>query len=197
MLWIESFTQYRSDREWEYLTSWLFTSIYYPAALFIVAAVVMEKKKVLCQRSMLNTAYSVKAFEPRLNEIKGKGPYSLFCRYAILSGGGKEVRSTDWFDIRWAIVLWSFGRHGPTREWIWMRSWNYFCRQPIKQIGSRLFWICRSVMYMYSEKKDVPARARRENGNDSPSPRSTVQNRPAVLSSGVGSDRTRSNRIWS
>lgn len=43
--------------------------------------------------------------------------------------------------------------------------------------------------------KDVPARARRENGHDSPSPRSTVQKRPAVLSSGVGSDRTRSNRI--
>ena len=42
---------------------------------------------------------------------------------------------------------------------------------------------------------DVPARARRENGHDSPSPRSTVQNMPAVLSSGVGSDRTRQNRL--
>lgn len=34
---------------------------------FIVATVVMEKEFVFCQRSMLNTAYSVKAFEPRLN----------------------------------------------------------------------------------------------------------------------------------
>ena len=34
---------------------------------FIVAPVVMEKEFVFCQRSMLNTAYSVKAFEPRLN----------------------------------------------------------------------------------------------------------------------------------
>lgn len=34
---------------------------------FIVAPVVMEKELVFCQRSMLNTAYSVKAFEPRLN----------------------------------------------------------------------------------------------------------------------------------
>lgn len=34
---------------------------------FIVAPVVMEKKFVFCQRSMLNTAYSVKAFESRLN----------------------------------------------------------------------------------------------------------------------------------
>ena len=51
-------------------------------------------------------------------------------------------------------------------------------------------------MYMYSVFNfDVPARARRENGNDSPSPRSTVQNMPAALSSGVGSDRTRQNRL--
>lgn len=42
---------------------------------------------------------------------------------------------------------------------------------------------------------DVPARARRENGHDSPSSRSTVQNTPAILSSGVGSDRTRPNRL--
>jgi len=64
------------------------------------------------------------------------------------------------------------------------------------QIGSRIFLICRYVMYMYSVLNfDVPARARRENGHDSPSPRSTVQNRPAVLSSGVGSDRTRPNRL--
>ena len=42
---------------------------------------------------------------------------------------------------------------------------------------------------------DVPARARRENGRDSPSSRSTVQNTPAILSSGVGSDRTRPNRL--
>lgn len=48
----------------------------------------MEKEFVFCQRSMLNTAYSVKAFEPRLNEMLGKGPYSLFCRYAIPSGYG-------------------------------------------------------------------------------------------------------------
>lgn len=36
---------------------------------FLVAPVVMEKEFVFCQsqRSMLNTAYSVKAFEPRLN----------------------------------------------------------------------------------------------------------------------------------
>ena len=34
---------------------------------FIVATVVIEKEFVFCQRSMLNTAYSVKAFEPRLN----------------------------------------------------------------------------------------------------------------------------------
>lgn len=34
---------------------------------FIVATVVMEKQFVFCQRSMLNTAYSIKAFEPRLN----------------------------------------------------------------------------------------------------------------------------------
>lgn len=34
---------------------------------FIVATVVMEKEFFFCQRSMLNTAYSVKAFEPRLN----------------------------------------------------------------------------------------------------------------------------------
>lgn len=44
---------------------------------------------------MLNTAYSVKAFEPRLNSIKGKGPYSLFCRYAILSGYGMGERKLD------------------------------------------------------------------------------------------------------
>lgn len=51
-------------------------------------------------------------------------------------------------------------------------------------------------MYMYSVNIFyVPARARRENGHDSPSPRSTVQNMPAVLSSGVGSDRTRPNRL--
>lgn len=51
-------------------------------------------------------------------------------------------------------------------------------------------------MYMYSVfNLDVPARARRENGHDSPSPRSIVQNMPAVLSSGVGSDRTRPNRL--
>jgi len=42
---------------------------------------------------------------------------------------------------------------------------------------------------------DVSARVRRENGHNSPSPRSTVQNMPAVLSSGVGSDRTRPNRL--
>lgn len=58
------------------------------APSFIVATVVMEKEFVFCQRSMLNTAYSVKAFEPRLNEMLGKGPYSLFCRYAIPSGYG-------------------------------------------------------------------------------------------------------------
>lgn len=34
---------------------------------FIVATLVMEKDFFFCQRSMLNTAYSVKAFEPRLN----------------------------------------------------------------------------------------------------------------------------------
>ena len=34
---------------------------------FIVAPVVMEKEFFFCQRSMLNIAYSVKAFEPRLN----------------------------------------------------------------------------------------------------------------------------------
>lgn len=32
----------------------------------------MEKEGVFCQRSMLNTAYSIKAFEPRLNKMKGK-----------------------------------------------------------------------------------------------------------------------------
>lgn len=58
------------------------------------------------------------------------------------------------------------------------------------------FGICRSVMYMSSVFHfDVPARARRENGHDSPSPRSTVQSMPAVRSSGVGSDRTRPNRL--
>lgn len=70
--------------------------------------------------------------------------------------------------------------------------------QAAYQIRSRIFdfLICRSVMYMYSVFHfDVPARARRENGHDSPSPRSTVQNMPAVLSSGVGSDRTRPNRL--
>lgn len=49
--------------------------------------------------------------------MKGKVPYSLFCRYAIPSGYGMgEVRSTDWFDIRWAAVLWSFGRPGPFKK---------------------------------------------------------------------------------
>ena len=38
-----------------------------PALYSIVATVVMEKEFVFCQRSMLNTAYSVKAFELRLN----------------------------------------------------------------------------------------------------------------------------------
>lgn len=62
------------------------------------------------------------------------------------------------------------------------------------QIRSRI--LCRSVMYMYSVNNlDISSRARRENGHDYPSPRSTVQNMPAVLSSGVGSDRTRPNRL--
>ena len=34
---------------------------------FLVAPVVIPKDLVFCQRSMLHTAYSVKAFEPRLN----------------------------------------------------------------------------------------------------------------------------------
>lgn len=77
-----------------------------------------------------------------------------------------------------------------------MRSVNYFCRQPIKSDHVFYIRICRSVMYTYSVFHfDVPARAPRENGHDSPSPRSTVQNRLAVLSSGVGSDRTRPNRL--
>lgn len=64
---------------------------------FIVATVVMEKEFVFCQRSMLNTAYSVKAFELRLNKIKVRActlssvdTLSLFLWY-----GGREVRSTD------------------------------------------------------------------------------------------------------
>ena len=44
---------------------------------------------------MINTAYSVKAFEPRLNKMKGKGPYSLFCRYAIPSGYGMGEGKLD------------------------------------------------------------------------------------------------------
>lgn len=106
------------------------------------------------------------------------------------------ARDLDSFDIRWAAVLWSFGRHGPTRytqEWIVMRSVNYFCRQPIKSdhvffnmsfrhvyVFGLQFWCSCSCPYR---------------GHDSPSPRSTVQNMPAVLSSGVGSDRTRPNRL--
>ncbi|CAN1191500.1 hypothetical protein LINPERPRIM_LOCUS44615 [Linum perenne] len=51
-------------------------------------------------------------------------------------------------------------------------------------------------MYLYSVFHFyVPARARRENGHDSPSSRSTVQNTQAILSSGVGSDRIRPNRL--
>lgn len=44
---------------------------------------------------MLNTAYSIKAFEPRLNSILGKGPYSPFCGYAIPSGYGMEEGKFD------------------------------------------------------------------------------------------------------
>lgn len=44
---------------------------------------------------MINTAYSVKAFEPRLNKMKGKGPYSLFYRYAIPSGYGMGEGKLD------------------------------------------------------------------------------------------------------
>ena len=70
--------------------------------------------------------------------------------------------------------------------------------QAAYQIWSRIYFFFNMsfVMYTYSVwNLDVPARARRENGHDSPSPRSTVQNMPAVLSSGVGSDRTRQNRL--
>ena len=63
------------------------------------------------------------------------------------------------------------------------------------QIGSRILeyvvtscTCIRSEIWMFLL---VPG----ENGHDSPSPRSTVQNRSAVLSSGVGSDRTRPNRL--
>lgn len=65
--------------------------------------------------------------------------------------------------------------------------------QAAYKIRSRIF---EYVVPSYSVLNfDVSARARRENGHDSPSPRSTVQNMPAVLSSGVGSDRTRPNRL--
>ena len=65
--------------------------------------------------------------------------------------------------------------------------------QAAYKIRSRIF---EYVVPSYSVFHfDVSARARRENGHDSPSPRSTVQNMPAVLSSGVGSDRTRPNRL--
>ena len=37
---------------------------------------------------MINTAYSIKAFEPRLNKMTGKGPYSFFFRYTIPFGYG-------------------------------------------------------------------------------------------------------------
>lgn len=40
------------------------------------------------KEACLTQPFSVKAFEPRLNKMKGKGPYSLFCRYAIPSGYG-------------------------------------------------------------------------------------------------------------
>ena len=77
-----------------------------------------------------------------------------------------------------------------------MRSENSFCRQPIQSDHVFLNIICRSVIYMYSIRSSIwPARARRENGHDAPSSRSTVQNTPAILSSGVGSDRTRPNRL--
>ena len=65
--------------------------------------------------------------------------------------------------------------------------------QAAYKIRSRIF---EYVVPSYSVFHfDVSARARRENGHDLPSPRSTAQNRPAVLSSGVGSDRTRPNRL--
>ncbi|KAL5764409.1 hypothetical protein ACOSQ2_017003 [Xanthoceras sorbifolium] len=50
-------------------------------------------------------------------------------------------------------------------------------------------------MLMMVNVPPLESSARRENGHDSPSPRSTVQNMPAALSSGVGSDRTRPNRL--
>lgn len=67
--------------------------------------------------------------------------------------------------------------------------------QAAYQIRSRIFFFF-NMSFAYSVLNlDVPARARRENGHYSPFPRSTVQNMPAVLSSGVGSDRTRPNRL--
>ena len=54
----------------------------------------MEKEFVFCQRSMLNTAYSVKAFELCLNKIKGKVTLSsvdTLSLPAMVWGKGSEI----------------------------------------------------------------------------------------------------------
>ena len=105
---------------------------------------------------MINTAYSVKAFEPRLNKMKGKGPYSLFCRYAIPSGYGMGEGKLDlpidlilderpYYDRSGA----HFGAPRTTHKK------ELLCGRSTISAGSlsnqiTYSMICRSVMYMYS-----------------------------------------------
>lgn len=59
------------------------------------------KKKIFCQRIMLNTAYSVKAFEARLNSIKGKArilsSVDTLSFLAMVWGKGSEIYRLIWY----------------------------------------------------------------------------------------------------
>ena len=74
-----------------------------------------------------------------------------------------------------------------------MRSVNSFCGQPIKS-DHVFFNMSFRHVYVFGLQFlcscSCPYR-----GHDSPSSRSIVQNMQAILSSGVGSDRTRPNRL--